>query len=336
MKEELRKENNCLNCGTELIGPYCHVCGQKNLELHVGFFALIGELIADYFHFDARVFANLNLLLFRPGFLINQFNSGKRVKYVHPFRLFIFVTILFFVLYFSFHSSSSNLFDRQNYRISSADSIAKIVRDSLREAMKGDTFAARNINSNIVGRPNQTFLDSSSGFSVKHLPRTYDLYVDSVRRLSSDKRPKWFMRAFVKQYYRAKEMGDNNFFKAILEQFEHDLPRMLFFLVPVIALILKLLYVRRHIYYINHLVFALYTHAFVFILLIFSIPLSYFRDFTGWIVLISLVYILLSMRNVYKQGWGKTILKLFIFLLLYSVFLGLAMGLTMLFAAATV
>lgn len=337
MKDELRKENNCLNCGTELIGPYCHVCGQKNLELRVGFFALIGELIADYFHFDARVFANLNLLLFRPGFLINQFNSGKRVKYVHPFRLFIFVTILFFVLYFSFHHVSSHPINQQNNKVLSADSIAKIVKDSIREAMKDDTFAAGKLNSSIVGKPNQPFSESNgSSLILKNLPATYDLYLDSIRRLLPDKRPNWIEKAVVKQSYRAKEMGYENFLKAMLEQFEHNLPKMLFFLVPIVALILKLLYVRRHIYYINHLVFTLYTQSFVFILLIFSIPLNYFRDFTGWIVLISLVYILFSMRKVYKQGWIKTILKLFIFLLIYAIFLGIAMGFTLLFAAATV
>jgi hypothetical protein len=339
VKEEIRKENNCLNCGAELIGPFCHICGQKNLELHVGFFELIGELIADYFHFDTRIFTNLRYLLFRPGFLINEFNSGKRVKYVHPFRLFIFVTIIFFVCYFSFSYSSSVNSKSKTPQPKNLADISKMVTDSVKNAMKNDSsshlnvHAISDVNKAVASRPDSIGLINFS--SKEKLPATYDKYADSLKRLPPDKRPSWITNTFMKQYYKSKEMGADKYEKALVDQFEHDLPKMMFFLIPFIALILKLLYVRRHIYYINHLVFTLYTHSFVFILLILSIPLSYFYDFTGWIVLISLIYILFSMRKVYKQGWAKTILKLFIFLFIYLIFLSVAMGFTLAFAAAT-
>src|SRR6202042_1246187 len=104
--------------------------------------------------------------------------------------------------------------------------------DSIKFASGKDSEAIRAINGKLKEQ-GITDTPGSKGFSLmaKNLPATYDLYLDSISRLSSEKRPNWITRGIVRQYYKAKEMGQSNFFKALIEQFEHTLPKMMFFLV---------------------------------------------------------------------------------------------------------
>lgn len=90
-----RKETNCLNCGAEVTGKFCPNCGQENLETKENFFHLAGHFIADYFHYDSKFFQSLSSLFIKPGFLTRQYWEGKRVRFIHPLRLFFFITIAF-------------------------------------------------------------------------------------------------------------------------------------------------------------------------------------------------------------------------------------------------
>ena len=85
-------------------------------------------------------------------------------------------------------------------------------------------------------------------------------------------------------------------------------PHMVFLLLPVFALLLKLLYIRRDRLYAEHFVFALHVHAFVFVMFIvmFLLPWEWFdRILLLWIV----VYVWLALKRVYRQGWVRTSLK---------------------------
>jgi hypothetical protein len=100
---------HCENCGTELKGPFCHACGQHDFEFHRSFGHVFLEALENFFHFDAKFFRNIVTLLFRPGVLTADFNAGKRASQMPPFRLYVFVSVLFFFLSFVGRSSSSFL-----------------------------------------------------------------------------------------------------------------------------------------------------------------------------------------------------------------------------------
>jgi hypothetical protein len=108
-----------------------------------------------------------------------------------------------------------------------------------------------------------------------------------------------------------------DFWTAAKEQF----PKMLFFLLPVFALLLKLLYVRRNYFYSEHLVFSIYFYNFFyfagsFMLLAGLAPsLDWLSTIIAWGIY---VYLLFSMKRMYSQGWGKTLAKFFIFSLGFS------------------
>lgn len=89
----------CKNCGTELQGMYCHRCGQYALDVEQPFWKYVQQYFENVYQFDSKVWLTMRLLFTRPGFLTNEFNAGKIASYVHPFRLFMFVSVIFFTVF---------------------------------------------------------------------------------------------------------------------------------------------------------------------------------------------------------------------------------------------
>lgn len=96
--KKYRTETNCLNCGSEVTGKFCSQCGQENIETRENFFHLAFHTIGDFFHFDSKFFRSIIPLLLKPGFLTQEHWAGKRVRYIHPLRLFFFVTIVMVIV----------------------------------------------------------------------------------------------------------------------------------------------------------------------------------------------------------------------------------------------
>ncbi|HTK21471.1 MAG TPA: DUF3667 domain-containing protein, partial [Mucilaginibacter sp.] len=114
MKKHYRHENDCLNCGTIIQGHYCHNCGQENLELHESFGHMMNHAISDYFHFDHQFFHTLKPLLFKPGFLTNEYMAGRRAQYLHPVKMYIFISIVYFLLLFKTNGDSNIVHVNEN------------------------------------------------------------------------------------------------------------------------------------------------------------------------------------------------------------------------------
>src|SRR6476661_5366986 len=96
-----RKEKNCLNCGTTVIDRYCHHCGQENVETRESFWSLARHFIYDILHFDGGFFNTMKYLLTRPGYVARQYAEGKRVTYLHPIRMYLFTSAVFFLIFFA-------------------------------------------------------------------------------------------------------------------------------------------------------------------------------------------------------------------------------------------
>ena len=97
-KEEVAPYKQCLNCGTDLQGVYCHKCGQQASNPTPKVWEFILEYMNNAFIWDTKCFLTIWNLVRRPGFLTNEFNAGKFVSYENPlklnmFFLFVFVTI---------------------------------------------------------------------------------------------------------------------------------------------------------------------------------------------------------------------------------------------------
>jgi len=91
----------CLNCGTALIGDYCHACGQAE-HVHRTLSSILHDLLHGVFHFEGKVWRTLPMLAFHPGALTRRFIAGERARFVSPLALFLFSVFLMFATIHTF------------------------------------------------------------------------------------------------------------------------------------------------------------------------------------------------------------------------------------------
>src|SRR5467141_41637 len=87
---------HCENCGAQLSGKYCAQCGQPAIDYRRSFRHVIVDVLDSFLNWDSKFFATIGLLIAKPWRLTNEFLAGKRVRYLHPLRLYLLASILFF------------------------------------------------------------------------------------------------------------------------------------------------------------------------------------------------------------------------------------------------
>lgn len=99
--KKIQRNNSCLNCSTALDPEkdnFCPVCGQLNNVKKETAPHLVHELVGEFLHLDSKVSRSLLPLLFRPGYLTKEYIDGRRVRYFHPVRLFLTLTVILFII----------------------------------------------------------------------------------------------------------------------------------------------------------------------------------------------------------------------------------------------
>ena len=296
-KDHLPKLTICQNCETPTPGNFCPECGQDSRDHRVALRLLVVGLWNDLFTFDNRFWRSFVLLLFKPGHLTNQFIGGRRVRYIPPARMYLFISLIFFFLISAVVQASFNdhdsLFGANQEATAMGDSIRAAVEDSLKTALADvpgavvdpDSLSAQ-IQSAVAeddGRVSVTVFGEKFRIEQRHI-------VNAVFNL---------------------------------------LPKGMFLLLPVFAALLALIYIRSRRNYVEHLVFSLHFHSFIFILLIVALLTS---SAVVWLIafIIFYIYLYLAMKQVYGQSWGKTWLKHFLltnaYNLVFFVFLVLVLA----------
>jgi hypothetical protein len=287
----------CLNCGAYLWGNdlFCPKCGQKRLERDdMKFSRMISESFLDYFHFDSGFFKTIFQLVFKPGLLTMEYMEGKRKSYVEPFRLFLVISIIYFLL-------------------------LPLTRDSVNDHAGVNSTTSSN-------RPGKTAEGKPYKFSLRGMQLTAARQ-DSIRKEIDtiglnkyvDKNfadENWAIRLMLKHAFKIIVYSGQSFRKVL----EHTASKLIFLLIPFIALLLKLLYFRSKRLYYEHLIFSLHLHAFVFLVLVVVLLLDFFIPVDPLIVvLISLSYLLFALKKNYTEKIGKTLGKFFLLLLFYCI-----------------
>ena len=105
--QRLAGSEYCLNCSTEMKGPFCYYCGQPDKRFLRFFPVMVREMLQDLFELDSRFTRTLSPLLFHPGRLTRDYIDGRRFRYTPPIRIYLFASVIFFVL----ASFASNFLD---------------------------------------------------------------------------------------------------------------------------------------------------------------------------------------------------------------------------------
>ena len=366
----------CENCATALIGGHCHVCGQRahNPLRHFGH--AVEEVFESFWHLDGRIFRTLRDL-FVPGRVAIGYLAGHRVRYVAPLRLFIILSLItFFVGKLTLHvgpedgleitaKPSDGGFVVGNTRLDanhfsaakSADEVlairAKVLADIAAEERDSETgmilstildvakeqidARARQRMSELGALPEQLQrLDTNTGPVA---PIGSDPTARSASSDSGDGFVQRWLRGRIERMQANAPLVQRNP-DELIKRMLGALPGALFVLVPLFALCLKLLYIRSGRGYLEHLVIALYSHAFMLAALFFAFLLIGLQSMSGmpaWASALSAtaattllsffvpLYLLLMQKRAYAQGWLKTFSKYVVVGVIYSFLLGLGL-----------
>jgi hypothetical protein len=300
----------CSNCGASLSGEYCVACGQRH-EPHIHSMAhFAGEAFESITHADSRLWRTLGYLLAKPGLLTREFFDGRRATYLPPFRLYLVISVTFFLLGPS-QSSRIAINDSETLELSDSRPVAKsqakpeVGSDAQKDVTTIRVQGLADFCREFVDQPDS---DNSGRNNLR----------DNCRRIAEGD---------------GRELGRN---------FLQNLPRAMFVFLPALAFVMWLMYWRPRRFYVEHLLFLVHNHAFVFlgfsiIILIGRIPGV--GDWIGWGWALGLLYMLWylyrAQRVVYGQSRGLTVTK-YLFLLTSYVAMALVMFLlTLVFTAMT-
>lgn len=328
-----RKETNCLNCGTEVQGRYCHQCGQENVEPKESVLHLVRHFFEDITHFDGKFFSTIGLLIRKPGFLSKEYMLGRRASYLNPVRLYVFTSAFFFLLFFGVFRTEegvhfqavSDVNGKKPQEIARMDSatFADFTRTINRNNDKGDIPMTRAQFQAYL----DTFTNHGNVIRVGDIGYTSHEEYDSLLRVGA-RHDNWFTRKLINKMIDINIKYKNNvqgFLQAFKEHVLHSFPQMLFISLPLLAFLLKLLYVRRkQYYYVNHAIFGIHVYVFVFINILVTLIISAIANALGWgwmsylnlaLILGMFVYAAFAMRRFYGQNWFKTLVKYLLLLL---------------------
>lgn len=316
---------HCENCGAELQGHWCAQCGQPAIEYRRSFRHVLADLLNEFLNWDSKFFTTIALLILKPWRLTNEFLAGKRVRYVNPLRLYLLASILFFfaVNYatkgIKFEPGKLEPKDRAELEAELKDKdLPPAAREKLATLLRESSPSAASEPS--TNTPSPVPSGSPNASPSSSVPET-DTHKKQYGKIGE--RPFAVFDADAKTSTpferwieaRAKEkMGEHGtkmglFISTLLS----NLPYMMLCCIPLFAFVLKILYLRRRIFYIDHLIYALHIHTFAYtgIMLIVLATIGLNRAvpglIAGWIIALLwitfVVQIFLSIRFVYRQGW---------------------------------
>lgn len=325
--KKLAGSDKCLNCGTELKGPFCYYCGQPDRNFLRFFPVLLRDMLEDLLDLDSRFMRTIKPLLIKPGKLTRDYMQGRRFRYAPPMRLYIFSSIVFFLLAAFMSSDAISIGQAKN-----SDGFIHITADN-EEQQKAVDEALANLPENIRGQINSgqenagQEVDDSNEFNLGSIQFNEKPWDRETNPIDIRWLPDWINEKINDEIeespQKAEQINDNP--NLIIDKVFDILPATMFILLPAVALIFKFWYLFARRYYVEHLIFSLHNHSYLFVSLILIILANvvanllraqgYAGAATGadWVaVAVGVwvpVYLLISLRVVYQQGWLLTIGK---------------------------
>ncbi len=304
---------------------------------------MLADLLNEFLNWDSKFFATIGLLLVRPWRLTNEFLAGHRVRYVHPLRLYLLASILFFfaVNYGArgLHLEPGKLGPKDRAELEAdlkKGDLPPAVREELETLLREPPSPpAPSPLTTTPSPPPAPGTDKQTQESGKIVtgPTDRPIVAFDPGTKSSTPFERWLeAKAKDKMGERGTKMG------LFISTLFSNLPYMMLCCIPLFAFVLKVLYLRRRIFYIDHLIYALHIHTFAYvgIMLIVLATIGLNRmvpgPIAGWIIALLwiafVVQIFLSIRRVYRQGWFITIFKFLFGGLVYLIVIGAALAAT--------
>lgn len=326
---------NCLNCGTELKGPFCYYCGQPDRNFMRFFPVLLRDLMEDLLDLDSRFMRTMKPLLFKPGRLTRDYMEGRRFRYAPPMRLYIFSSIVFFLLAALISNDAISI----GTSVDENGTVQALEAPALTEAQPTDQQKVeaaldklpadmrKELDVDAIMADAKGQKKSGPGFKVDDIQFNDQPWNRETNPVDIKWLPDWLNDRINDEIeespHKAEQINANP--NLIIDKVFDILPATMFILLPVVALIFKFWYLFAKRYYIEHLIFALHNHAFLFVsltlILLADVAESLFTangyptaaNSMTWVMIIIgswiPIYLLVSLRVAYRQNWFLTLCK---------------------------
>jgi hypothetical protein len=396
---------NCENCGVPLTGEFCAKCGQHAIDYRRSIFRVVVDAADSFLNWDTKFLQTMTVLLLRPWKLTNDFNAGRRARYVHPLRLYLIASVIFFLVARALNlqgpgdiqltvqdreelvaslskltGPESPLAPEQREQVEAArtklsqgqGALSEQERDELKLAFKA--FLKSNLRKTF--QPEERAKVAAAIARIPEIPdaptetkpgdppadpappgvspvpptptdpaaagisppppkrKKHDPIHFTMGPEDGTKTP---FEAWMEQQIKDKIGEDGSKARLFLDTLRSNIPVMMLCCIPLFAFVLKILYIRKRRFYVEHLVYALHIHTFLYVAVIITTLAAMGANRTlpalsGWIIgLMScavFVQIFLSIRRVYGQGWFFTTFKFVLGGIAYFVILVIAVGAT--------
>jgi hypothetical protein len=367
MKKELVSFEgvHCANCGAPMQGEFCHECGQSIHTVLRPMHHMVEDTLDMVFHVDGRIVHTLPPLLYRPGFLTLEYFSGRRQRYVAPFRLmFVLCLLAFFVC----HLAIDNL-NLVSINEGASAGTGEFAKDATPEAVRAHLEQMRK---DIEATPGDADLSNKKLEKLLSTDRDHanhrltELGAAPLSDSGWSKAPNqvhltWMTDGMNASLNRAIGHGFANMKdisgggqaadearERIMTGTFAVLPQTMFILMPLFALLLKLTYVFKRRLYMEHLIVALHSHAMIFLSVLLAMLVLMLRSWLAphaawtalplnvilWALLAWIpVYLLIMQKRLYRQGWFMTTVKYLFLGWCYAWLIGFGLGFATLLGA---
>jgi hypothetical protein len=378
----------CANCTTPLEGEYCHHCGQSVHSVLRPVHGLVEEFFETFLHIDGRILHTIPPLFLKPGFLTLEYFSGRRVRYIAPFRLmFVLCLLSFFTLHFATEIIANHVDQRHQRTLiegSSAnfdddDTADEVKRDLSRKLSALDAAHAENVSNPAIAaqidHSEQKYRDEARqrltdlGVSATTATATAASAPASLAKTSGSEEHRFqtpikpvnihWLPDFANQRLTVLGHHVQDNARALFEGTPTErqearerlitnvfgsLPGTMLVLIPTFALLLTFFYLLRRRLYMEHLIVALHSHAFIFLSLLLitlaGMLSTWLRPHAAWtgivlgliqggLMLWVPVYLLVMQKRIYRQGWLMTGVKFWLIGWCYFWLLSSALGIAM-------
>ncbi len=328
----------CPNCDALIAGSFCGSCGQRAGSRSLSLGHLLQEGVGDVYHLDSRLWRTLRLLLFRPGELTLDYLAGRRERYVPPFRLYLVASLLLFLF-----TPDVNDIDVMPVQFDTPAMVQKTI-DATKTALVAKRVEVARLGSS-----------EARNKAIANLEKDLNELTDELQATNTGKAGTpcdrvqfdFFSSKRLEPRLRAachKIEADHG--KSLFAAFLHNLPKMMFLFLPLVALFNKILYIRSRRYYVEHLLFFVHLHVFIFLVFVLIVLGNHVLALvpggihppgivTFLVVMSILSYVYLALRRFYGQGRVKTFTKFGFLLAAYSITLVATTLLTVGYSALT-
>jgi hypothetical protein len=310
--------SHCTNCGTPMQGEFCHRCGQSIRHVLKPVHGMLDDTLDMVFNVDSRVLNTVPPLFARPGFLTLEYFSGRRARYVAPFRLmFLLCLLALFVSQFAFTDPFDIQVDKSKpvavkieafKQAKTADEVQQALqrqltglealrqapnapdRESIRESRR-DIQRQANLRLHELGAaaapdgnpevPSPASL--SNPFSEQWKSQQHPVAISWLPDFANQRLQQMFLHFHANlDTLKSDDLGVRQAAKQrVTNAVFGALPATMFVLTPVFALLLKLFYVFKRRLYMEHLIVSLHSHAFLFLNLLLGVLVHLLA---GWLV----------------------------------------------------